>query len=190
MINIKPEAMADYRLVSVEQIQRAVHTLERYANDTLLGRNTAYELRELLCSAPKVQEEPDSHDWDDQDKCRRCGDRDWYASATCTPKQRPLPDVAELQAELDRERQRRFDGNEQASREHREDVKLLVDALESIMGYIPLDVVHCRGDKCRELWCASCFGDEEAETYLVTAARHLKNAKYALSTYRNQGGEK
>lgn len=31
--------------------------------------------------------EPIRHDWDDQDKCRRCGDRDWYASASCTPKQ-------------------------------------------------------------------------------------------------------
>lgn len=28
-----------------------------------------------------------SHDWDDQDKCRRCGARNWWTSATCTPKQ-------------------------------------------------------------------------------------------------------
>lgn len=69
------------------------------------------------------------------------------------------------------------------------DVDVLVEALESIMRYIPLDVVHCRGDKCREPWCASCFGDEDAEFYLITAARHLKNAKSALATHR-KGGDK
>lgn len=74
-------------------------------------------------------------------------------------------------------------------RKNEELSRALAEALESIMGYVPLDVVHCRGDKCRELWCASCFDDEEAESYLVTAERHLKNAKSALTTYRNQGGE-
>ena len=43
-----------------------------------------------------AEQQPISHDWDDQDKCRRCGDRDWYASATCTPKQQPSPDVSAL----------------------------------------------------------------------------------------------
>ena|SRR5690625_2959970 len=47
--------------------------------------------------------------------------------------QQPAPDVAGLQAELERERNRRFDGNEQASREHREDMKALVDALEELV---------------------------------------------------------
>lgn len=37
----------------------------------------------------------------DQDKCRRCGDRDWYASATCTPKHQPAPDVAGLAEALE-----------------------------------------------------------------------------------------
>src|SRR5690606_32230141 len=41
--------------------------------------------------------------------------------------QRAATDVAELQAELERERKRRFDGNEQASREHREGMKSLVE---------------------------------------------------------------
>lgn len=49
------------------------------------------------------------------------------------PVQQPAPDVAELQAELERERKRRFDGNEQASREHREDMKSLVEALEELV---------------------------------------------------------
>lgn len=51
---------------------------------------------------------------------------DYYAAPQAAP------DVAELQAELGRELQRRFDGNEQASREHREDVDVLVKALENI----------------------------------------------------------
>lgn len=41
-----------------------------------------------------------------------------------------LSDYESLQAELERERQRRFDGNEMASREHREDVAGLVEALD------------------------------------------------------------
>lgn len=42
--------------------------------------------RALLDAVSQPEEQPaSSHDWDDQDKCRRCGDRDWYASATCTP---------------------------------------------------------------------------------------------------------
>lgn len=47
-----------------------------------------------LYAAPQpAEQQPVSHDWDDQDKCRRCGDRDWYASATCTPKPQTAPDV-------------------------------------------------------------------------------------------------
>ena len=64
-------------------------------------------------------------------------------------------------------------------------VSALVEALESIMEYIPLGVVNCREDYCRELWCASCFG-EEAESYRVTAVRRLKSAKTALTSYRSQ----
>jgi hypothetical protein len=45
-------------------------------------------------ATPQPTEQPVRHDWDDQDKCRRCGDRDWYASATCTPKQQPSPTTA------------------------------------------------------------------------------------------------
>lgn len=48
-------------------------------------------VQEWLADNPQpVEQQPASHDWDDQDKCRRCGNRDWYASATCTPKWRPI----------------------------------------------------------------------------------------------------
>lgn len=39
----------------VETIRRAIDALERFANDTLAGRNSAHELRELLAAAPAVQ---------------------------------------------------------------------------------------------------------------------------------------
>lgn len=49
--------MSDYRLVPVESIKRAMYALERFANDTLAGRNSAHELRELLAAEPAVQRE-------------------------------------------------------------------------------------------------------------------------------------
>lgn len=64
--------------------------------------------RAMVAEAPAVEHEPVSHDWDDQDKCRRCGDRDWYASATCTPKRQPAPDVTALVEAL--EQIERWDG--------------------------------------------------------------------------------
>ncbi len=50
--------MTDYKLVPVELIERAAIALERFANDTLAGRNSAHELRELLAAASAVQGEP------------------------------------------------------------------------------------------------------------------------------------
>ena len=44
-----------------------------------------------------------------------------------------LSDYEALQAELARELQRRFDGNEQSSREHREEIGVLMEALEGVM---------------------------------------------------------
>lgn len=49
-------------------------------------------------------------------------------------------EIERLQSELARERQRRFDGNEQASREHRADVKALVEALECLYDAIDSSV--------------------------------------------------
>jgi hypothetical protein len=71
----------------------------------------------LYATPQPAEQQPTSHDWDDQDKCRRCGDRDWYASATCTPKQQLAPDV-----------------------------KILVEALESILHGSLLDACGNRDD--------------------------------------------
>lgn len=53
-------------------------------------------IQSLIATQQPAEQQPISHDWDDQDKCRRCGDRDWYASATCTPKQQTATDVEAL----------------------------------------------------------------------------------------------
>lgn len=61
-----------------------------------LSNHRGEVLENIYFPSTSKEGEPASHDWDDQDKCHRCGDRDWYASATCTPKQQPTPDVSEL----------------------------------------------------------------------------------------------
>lgn len=55
-----------------------------------------HRVRDVYAAPQPAEQQPIRHDWDDQDRCRRCGDRDWYASATCTPKQQPAPDVTAL----------------------------------------------------------------------------------------------
>ena len=32
--------------------------------------------------------------------------------------------------------------------------------------YVPTTAIECRGDKYRESWCASCYGDDHAEAYV------------------------
>ncbi|MEZ2746346.1 Lar family restriction alleviation protein [Halopseudomonas bauzanensis] len=48
----------------------------------------------LLPEDQQAEQEPVGHDWDDQDKCRRCGDRDWYAGPVCIPSKTPTPPAA------------------------------------------------------------------------------------------------
>lgn len=81
------------------------------------------------------------------------------------------PDVAELQAELERERKRRFDGNEQASREHREDMKAAVSALERIAA--KAEALDEGGDGC----------DDETSRSVAADLREL------IAAHRKQGGE-
>ena len=56
--------MSKHKLVPVEPIMRAIYALECFANDTLAGRNSAHELRELLDVAPAVQGEPEIEPYD------------------------------------------------------------------------------------------------------------------------------
>ena len=39
----------------------------------------------------------------------------------------------------------------------------LLEALKEIMPFTATMAIGCRGDKCREPWCYSCNGEEEAE---------------------------
>lgn len=56
----------------------------------------------------------------------------------------------------------------------------LRDALSDSLRYYPRSVVECRGDRCRELWCASCYGWDEAKKYVNTVKAHFKAAHAAL----------
>ena len=83
-----------------------------------------------------------------------------------------LSDYEALQAELARELQRRFDGNEQASREHRADVTALVEALEDcITALEPYDDIKPRDWK----------------TDRQNLRRVYQSARLALAAYRKGG---
>ncbi|MFV1850154.1 MAG: hypothetical protein ACMZ66_05540 [Thalassospira sp.] len=57
----------------------------------------------------------------------------------------------------------------------------LVGALENAQQYIPIDAVECRGDQCREPWCISCFGEEDAAKAIEDASNHNCEIKKALT---------
>jgi hypothetical protein len=64
----------------------------------------------------------------------------------------------------------------------------LVGALENAQQYIPIDAVECRGDKCREPWCISCFGEDAAAKAIEDAGNHNRAIKEALT--KAKGSEK
>lgn len=39
--------------------------------------------------------------------------------------------------------------------------------ISELKRFVPFDVVECRGDKCRQPWCASCYGWEDAQAYIA-----------------------
>ena len=84
-----------------------------------------------------------------------------------------LSDYEALQAELARELQRRFDGNEQSSREHREEIAVLVEALEALLEVQDED---CRYD--HEGYCQSHNLDH------VDDGCRVARAKTALAAHR------
>lgn len=57
----------------------------------------------------------------------------------------------------------------------------LREALRNLTPWCVTDVLeHCDGNKCRELWCAGCFGEDQAEANVVRAREALKAARNAL----------
>ena len=59
-------------------------------------------------------------------------------------------------------------------------------ALEKMGSYFPHSIVECRGDKCREPWCASCYGEEEAEEAMARVAADIAAYRAALAKARGQ----
>lgn len=61
------------------------------------------------------------------------------------------------------------------------DVERLSRMVERTARYLPDGIVRCYGDKCREPWCASCFGEEDAEEFMVKVEADRSAIRAALS---------
>lgn len=59
-------------------------------------------------------------------------------------------------------------------------IQRLETVIQDLLRYVPQDVVECRGDKCREPWCVSCYGWEEAKEGLDIATEVGSSARAVL----------
>ena len=58
----------------------------------------------------------------------------------------------------------------------------LLEALNKMTSFVVTDVVEsCNGNKCREPWCAGCFGEECAEQTVRDARDALAYARAAIA---------
>ena len=62
----------------------------------------------------------------------------------------------------------------------------LLDVLESLIFDVPTDTVRCRGDKCRELYCESCNGEEDAEIAIKEIMSKVGKAIKAIAKAKEQ----
>jgi len=69
------------------------------------------------------------------------------------------------------------------------DVARLVEAVKRLLDYVPIDIVRCRGDKCREPWCASCFLEDQAEEGLQRAKDDAAFARATLGEVYEESSE-
>jgi hypothetical protein len=63
------------------------------------------------------------------------------------------------------------------------EVRALVEAVTLLQSYVPTDVIECNGDKCREPWCASCCGWDDATNGVAVAMGHAAVARAALAPF-------
>lgn len=57
----------------------------------------------------------------------------------------------------------------------------LLEALNRLTSFVVTEVVEsCNGNKCRELWCEGCFGEETAERTVNEARDALTNARAVI----------
>lgn len=64
-----------------------------------------------------------------------------------------------------------------------------VEAFSAVLRYVPDSVVECRGDKCREPWCASCWGWDDAEKAIAVAYETGKQARATLAEIKSHSDE-
>ena len=62
--------------------------------------------------------------------------------------------------------------------------RLALDALEVVEPFTNTNVTECRGDKCREPWCASCNDEEEAGASAQEGYRAAVKALSAIAALR------
>lgn len=65
----------------------------------------------------------------------------------------------------------------------------LLEALENIMGWIPAEPVECNGNKCRELYCVSCFGEDTAKETLEGLKVKVVIAKQAIAKAKGEAND-
>jgi hypothetical protein len=63
----------------------------------------------------------------------------------------------------------------------------LLKSLKSLIDWVPSETTQCRGDKCRELYCESCYGEKTAQETIDDLQQMVDKAKVAIS---NAKGEK
>lgn len=57
----------------------------------------------------------------------------------------------------------------------------LLEALKEIMPFIATAAIGCHGEKCREPWCHSCNGEEEAEAAAQKGCDAWAKARAAIA---------
>ena len=62
----------------------------------------------------------------------------------------------------------------------------LIKSLESLIDWVPSETTQCRGDKCRELYCESCFGEKTAEKTIADLQQMVIKAKEAIAKVKGE----
>jgi hypothetical protein len=62
----------------------------------------------------------------------------------------------------------------------------LLEALKAVLPNVAMQAVGCRGDRCREAWCWSCFGEESAEASAQAGCDAYAKANAAIAKTEEQ----
>lgn len=61
-------------------------------------------------------------------------------------------------------------------------ITALEAALKGVMPFVATQQMACSGLKCREMWCESCYGEEEAKAFAQAGCEAMGQARQALET--------